>query len=344
MAKTYNNLYNRIFDFENLYQAYLLARREKRYHGDVMRFTAHLETNLVKLQRHLENRTYRTGSYKYFTVYEPKERLIAALPFADRVVHHALCNVIEPIFERSFISDSYACRVDKGVLAGVTRTTQFLRDSSRRRGQVYCLKGDVQKYFQSIDHKTLLHIVGRKISCGDTLDLIREIIGSAGSRGIPIGNLTSQLFANVYLNELDHYVKDGMGVRYYVRYMDDFIILNPDRARIHQLLEKIRRFLSQRLQLSLNKKTQIFPVKDRDIDFLGYRIWLDHRLLRKGNVKRTKRKIKALMKGYTEGRVRIEDLRASVMSWLGHAKHADTWGLRRRIVTPEIAGLLDISV
>ncbi len=345
MAKTYNHLYGRICDFNNIYRAYLLARRNKRYHGDVLVFTAGLGTNLTRIQHQLTDNTYRTGAYKYFTVQEPKERLIAALPFADRVVHHALCNVVEPIFERSFIHDSYACRVGKGVLAGVTRATQFLRAAGQEGSPVYCLKCDITKYFPSIDHEVLDRIIRRRISCRNTLGLITEIINSTTtSKGIPIGNLTSQLFANAYLNELDHYVKDGLGVRYYVRYMDDFIILNTRKSYLHDLLGRIASFLKVRLRLTMNKKTQIFPVGQRAIDFLGYRIWPDHRLLRKANIKRTKRKIKALMKGHAEGRVRIEDLRASVMSWLGHAKHADTWRLRRRVVDDELAGLLGIEI
>ncbi len=345
MAKTFNHLFDRICDFGNIYLAYTLARRNKRYHGDVLSFSANLGGNLVRLQKLLMTGAYRTGSYKYFTVHEPKERLVAALPFADRVVHHALCNIIEPVFERSFIHDSYACRVGKGVLAGVTRTTRFLREAVRDCPATYCLKCDISKYFPSIDHEALKGIIRRKIACRGTLGLITEIIDSTDTgRGIPIGNLTSQLFANIYLNELDHYVKDGLGMRYYVRYMDDFIVLHSSKSYLHELLGKIARFLRERLKLSLNKKTQIFPVKHRAIDFLGYRIWSDHRLLRKRNVKRTKRKIKAMMEGYARGSVRIEDLRASVMSWLGHAKHADTWRIRRRIITPEVSDLLGISV
>jgi retron-type reverse transcriptase len=345
MARTYNYLFERICDYENIYRAYLLARRNKRYHGDVLAFTADLGGNLACLQKRLMTKTYKTGAYKHFTVQEPKMRQVAALPFADRVVHHALCNIIEPVFERVFIHDSYACRIGKGVLSGVKRTTQFLRAVTRECPPAYCLKCDISKYFPSIDHETLKQIIRKKISCRDTLWLISEIIDSTGAqKGIPIGNLTSQLFANIYLNELDHYMKDGLGVRYYVRYMDDFIILDPRKSYLHDLLDKIAMFLREKLKLSLNRKTQIFPVKQRAIDFLGYRIWPDHRLLRKRNVKRMKRKIKAMMKGYAEGRIHIEDLRAIVMSWLGHAKHADTWRLRKRVITQDIAELLDISV
>lgn len=333
MARTYNHLYEKIYDFENIYRAYLQARRGKRYQDDVMRFTADLECNLINIQNHLIWKTYRTGAYKYFTVREPKERLVAALPFSDRVVHHAICNVIEPIFERSFIPDSYACRVNRGVMAGVKCTTKFLREGRRKWGTVYCLKGDIAKYFQSVDYDALKRIVRKKIACPDTLDILFEIIDSTGEeRGMPIGNLTSQLFANVYLNELDHYAKEVLRVKYYIRYMDDFVILSDDKVYLHHILAEIEGFLFDRLRLCLNKKTQIFPVAQRSIDFLGYRIWPDYRLLRKANVKRVKRQFGVLQRLYAENRIGMEEIRPRIMSWLGHAKHADAWRLCERVL------------
>ena len=166
--KTYKNLYSRICEFDNIHRAYLKARKAKRYKAEVLRFSANLEENLINLQNHLIWKSYRPARYKLFTIYEPKERVIAALPFADRVVHHALCNVIEPICERSMIHDSYACRVGQGVLAGVLRTTQFIRDSRRQWGRVYCLKADIKKFFPSIDHAILKSIIRKRIGCADT--------------------------------------------------------------------------------------------------------------------------------------------------------------------------------
>ncbi len=331
--KTYKNLYPKIYDFGNLHLAYLKARRCKRYRHDVLRFSANLEDNLIDIQNHLIWKTYRTGRYRFFTVYEPKERLIASLSFRDRVVHHALHNIIEPIFERSMIYDSYACRKEMGVLSGVQRTTRFLRDSTRRWGRVYCLKGDVKKYFPSVHHETLKQIIRKRIACPDTLEMIDRIIDSTGEEvGMPIGNLTSQLFANVYLSELDHFVKEECGVKYYIRYMDDFVILYDDKRVLKNLLESVDYYLRVALRLRLNDKTQIFPVGPRPIDFLGYRIWPEYRLLRKGNLRRTKRKLKKFARLYALGQISLLDVQPSIVSWIGHAQHADSWRVRNKIL------------
>lgn len=334
MAKTYKNLYSRICEFDNIHLAYLKARKAKRYKAEVLRFSANLEENLINIQNHLIWKTYQPSPYKYFTIYEPKERLIAALPFPDRVVHHALCNIIEPIFERSMIHDSYACRVGQGVLSGVKRTTQFLRDTHRRWCRVYCLKADIKKFFPSIDHETLKTIIRKRIVCPDTLKLIDTIIDSTGDpRGLPIGSLTSQLWANVYLNEMDHYVKERLQIKYYIRYMDDFVILHDDKNALQTILCDVTAFLDDQLRLKLNRKTQIFPIGPRSLDFLGYRIWPDYRLLRKANVRRTKRKLHKYERLYNQGNIGMKKINPSVMSWLGHAMHADTYRLRNRFLS-----------
>lgn len=331
--KTYGDLYPQIYDFKNLHSAYLKARRNKRYKQEVLRFSARLEENLIDIQNCLIWKTYKPSPYKFFTIYEPKERMIAALPFYDRVVHHALCNLIEPIFERSMILDSYACRRGQGVLAGVLRTTRFLRDAGRRWGRVYCLKADVTKFFPSIDHAALKKILRRRIACPDTLGLIDTIIDSPETdRGLPIGSLTSQLWANVYLNELDHFVKETLQVQYYTRYMDDFVIFDADKERLHAILVEIADFLADNLRLALNGKTQIFPLAPRCVDYLGYRLWQDYRLLRKANVRRTKRKLLKQSRLYGQGLIGMKDIRPGIASWLGHAKHADTWRLRAKVL------------
>ena len=231
------------------------------------------------------------------------------------------------------IYDSYACRVGMGVLSGVQRTTRFLRDATRRWGRVYCLKGDIKKYFPSVHHETLKRIIRKRIACPDTLDMIDRIIDSIGDEvGMPIGNLTSQLFANIYLNEFDHFIKDDCGVQYYIRYIDDFVILYDDKRVLADLLESIEYNLGDALRLRLNDKTQIFPVGQRPVDFLGYRIWPDYRLLRKGNLCRTKRKLHKFERLYAQGRLTIADINPSVVSWIGHAMHADTWRVRNQIL------------
>ena len=332
MAKTYKDLYRAICEFDNIHRAYIKARRLKRYKADVLTFSSRLEENLIDIHNHLVWKTYQPGRYHYFMIYEPKERLIAALPFRDRVVHHALCNIIEPIFERSFIHDSYACRVGKGSVAGVNRTTRFLRAARQKWGRVYCLKLDVKKFFPNIDHYCLKRIVRKFIACPDTLWLIDLIIDSEETdRGIPIGSLTSQLFANLYLNELDHLIKDRWRVKFYIRYMDDCIVIHYDKTYLHALRKDIEGFLEENLRLTLNGKTQVFPVKSRGIDFLGYRIWPDYRLLRPANVKRTKRKLRKFGLLYSQGMIPLTKITSTIQSWIGHCKHADTYRLREKV-------------
>lgn len=329
--KTYNNLFTQIYDYQNLYRAFLLAQRRKRSKADVLDFESNLESNLWDIQSDLIYKTYRPGKYKTFYVYDPKTRLIMAAPFRDRVVHHALCNIIEPIFERRFIDTSLACRIGKGVDAGVDKVSAYLRETQRKYGHMYCLKCDVRKYFQSIDKRILRRIVFKKIRCRETRWLINVVLDSTdGERGIPVGNLPSQLFANVYLNELDHFVKEQLHAKYYVRYMDDFIILHEDKKYLHALLEVITEYLSERLDLELNNKTSIFPVR-HGIDFLGYRIFIGHKLLRKRYIKRTKRMIKHFEQEYKEGRMRMDYIQQVLASWNGRAKRANVPVLRGEI-------------
>jgi retron-type reverse transcriptase len=335
LAKTYNNLYPLIYDFENLYRAYLKARRNKRYQQEVLAFTANLEENLLQIQNELIWKTYRTGPYRFFYVHDPKTRLVAALPFKDRVVQHALCNIIEPIFESRFIYDSYACRVGKGTHAGADRVTQFLRIAQRKWERVYCLKGDIVQYFPSINHAILKAIIRKRIACPDTLWLIDEIIDSGGDgsdcpRGLPIGNLTSQLWANVYLDQLDHFVKEVLREKYYVRYMDDFVILSGDKKHLWDIKHQIEDFLADKLDLRLNGKTGIWPIS-QGIDFLGYRIWPTHRLVRKSSIKRMKRKLKVFQRKYREGRIDLDKINATIQSWIGHVSYANSYNLRRKL-------------
>ncbi len=351
--KRQGNLYSKVWAFENLYRAYRKARREKRYRPDVLRFTFSLEEELLILEDELKNRRYRPGKYRSFIVRDPKPRRIKAPPFRDRVVHHALCNVIEPIFDRSFIYDSYACRKGKGTHQALGRLTEYLRKvnrnsrqmkGERKRARWYCLQGDIKKYFASVDHEAMLGTVRRKIKDPDILWLVGTIISSHADdcffddrrqalrwTGIPIGSLTSQLFANIYLDRLDHFIKEELKARYYLRYMDDFIILDFSTDRLNEHKKEIARFLRERLLLNLNEnKTTIFPA-DHGIDFLGYRVWHDHRKLRRDNVRRFKRRLKSMEKKYLEGKITLPEVETAVGSWIAHALHADTYRLRRKL-------------
>jgi len=242
--------------------------------------------------------------------------LILALPFRDRVVHQALNNIIEPIFERIFIGDSYACRKGKGTLAGVEKMTYYLNKNLAKNKETFCLKMDVKKYFYSIDHYALKTLLNKKIRCKRTLKLLNIIIDSTDNPGIPVGNLTSQLFANIYLNPLDHFIKETLGAKHYVRYMDDMIILHKDKRQLWLWLNGIKNFLETELRLKLNKKTSVFNVK-RGIDFLGYRQFPKCRILRKRIMTKNYKKFKK----FAHGNVSKEKIKKSLASLQGLCKH-----------------------
>lgn len=347
--KTYNGLYSQICSFENLWKAADQAQRGKRFQENVAVFNLNREREIFRLKEELLSQTYYPGSYHEFFIYEPKKRLISAAPYRDRVVHHALCNIIEPIFEKTFIFDSYACRVGKGVHKAVDRFTKFCRNSQ------YVLKADISKYFPSIDHEILKSLIRRKIRDPKTLWLIDLIIDSSNPQepvhayfpddelftpferrhGIPIGNLTSQFFSNIYLNSMDHFIKEQLHCRYYIRYCDDFVILANSKSFLHEAKSKISEFLVS-LRLKLHPvKCQIFPVKD-GTDFLGYRVFPTHRLVRKGSVTRFRRRMRHFQKSYANGRIPIIHIRQSIQSWLGYISHADSYGLSKKLLKEAI--------
>jgi len=307
---------------ENLNRAYLKARRGKNDTGEVLRFTYYLEPELLKLQRELREGTYQTGEYRNFVIHEPKERLISALPFRDRVVHHAIHNVIEPIFDGAFIYDSYACRTGKGTHNGADRLQNFLRNPRNK----YALKCDISKYFPSVDHDVLKSAIRKRISDSRLLRLLDRIIDSV-PKGIPIGNLTSQVFANICLNELDYFVKHKLRVRHYIRYMDDFVILHESKQELQKIRARITSHLKN-LKLEMHpKKNVIFPTT-LGVDFLGYRIFPEHRLARKSTVKRFLHGINIKIRKYDKGEIGFGKLMESFNSWNAYLDHADTYNLR----------------
>lgn len=330
--RTHNNLFGRIVAFETLHAANQKARRGKRCRPSCLRFEAQLEDNLIQLQHELLAGEYRLSGYRSFAVHEPKTRTITALiNYRDRVVQQALIDVIEPLFEPAFISDSYACRVGKGTHAGAHRVQRMMVSRLRSHGKLYALKADVRRYFANINHATLKTLLRKKIACRQTLLLIDGIIdsyhtpGHAGT-GIPIGNLTSQLFANIYLDALDQRIKCRLSEKHYVRYMDDFVVLHHDKDRLRYLRIDIELFLANQLQLELNHKTQIFPVAvrhGRGLDFLGYHIWPHKRRLRKDSLKRFKRRVRQLQRRYAEGRTHFPQVKQQLASWIAHARHGD---------------------
>ena len=325
--KRHGNLYHQITTFANICEAYRKAALGRRYTSEVLSFHNNLEENLFSIQEDLVHRTYQPGPYWTFTLYEPKERLIYVSPFRDRVVHHAIMNVIEPIWNNLFLYDSYACRKNKGSHEAMYRVVQFFREAKQQYDHVYCFKGDVTKFFPSINHHILMEIIERKIKCRETLSLIRKIVFNAGdaadpdSKNMPIGSLLSQWSANLYLNELDYYIKHQMRVKFYVRYMDDFVLIDDDKTRLHIYKAEISSYLNDHLRLQLNPKSDIYPA-DRGIDFVGYRIWPGYRLVRKKALVRATKRFKKLSDDYEHGLVDLAHVNSSVMSWFGHCGHA----------------------
>jgi len=321
-----SHLFPQVTQFANLVRAWKLASRGKRNRLPVARFASEMDERLIEIKRSLENGTWQPGAHRQFFVYDPKFRSIAAPPFADRVVHHAICTVIEPLFERRFIFDSYACRVDKGAHLGIRRLQKFLR---KKRAE-YALKCDISKFFASINHDVLRQIIRQTIHDPKLLKIL-DLIIAGYSPGIPIGNLTSQLFANVYLDQLDHFIKEELRIKYYLRYMDDFVILGENKADLTKTLAAVRNFLTDRLKLTLHpRKVRLFPTR-LGVDFVGYVVFQDHILLRPKNVRHFMKKLRKQQKMLARGKITQKELKESVRSWIAHAVHADTFGLRRKL-------------
>uniref|UniRef100_I2Q2M4 Retron-type reverse transcriptase n=1 Tax=Desulfovibrio sp. U5L TaxID=596152 RepID=I2Q2M4_9BACT len=324
MPRTHSDLFLKIVDFDNLWHAYLAARKGKRYRWEVAQFAAHLDENLINLQNHLLWGSWRPGAASEFTIREPKRREIQAPPFSDRVVHHALVRVVEPLFERRFIHHSYACRTGKGTQRAVEAVQSMARIAKRNWGTPYVVKADIKSFFASIRHETLFRLVGRVVSCPRTLALWRVIASGYGHHdgvGLPVGALTSQLGANLMLDWLDHVMTDQHGLGQYVRYMDDFVILAPSKAAAWERLEQAARVIAG-LGLALNPKTAIFPLRS-GVDFCGYRIWPTHILPRKRNIRRARRAFRSLAARYARGEIGLDYVWPRVASFLAYSKHCN---------------------
>jgi RNA-directed DNA polymerase len=345
--KTYHNLYPQIYAFDNLLAAVYQARKGKRNKACVARFEYNLERETLQLEQELQDKTYRPGPYHSFYIYDPKKRKISAAPFRDRVVHHALCNVIHPIYERRFIFDSYANRVGKGTHKAMDRCSRFLRANR------YVLKCDVAQFFPSVDHHILHSILARPLRDQEVLRLIDLILESGRGildseytmhwfpgddlfaatrpRGLPIGNLTSQLWANVYLNELDQFVKRELKCRHYLRYVDDFLLFHDDKGQLHAWKQRISYFL-EGLRLCLHPtKSIVFPAH-LGVDYLGFRHFTTHRKIRRENVRRFIKRLRQQRDSYHAGLISLDDVQTSLQSWIAHASHGDTYHLRAKLL------------
>lgn len=345
-------LYTQLCSWDNLYLAYRKAARGKRGKGPAARFEYRLEDNLIALQTELVEQTYQPGMYHSFHIHEPKRRLISAAPFRDRVVHHALCNLIEPIFERSFITDSYANRVGKGTHRALDRAQHYAR---RFR---YCLQIDIRQFFPAIDHTLLRETLARKIDDPRMLWLIDRILASGigvlseeyamvyfpgddgdaerrnfavnRDRGLPIGNLTSQFWANCYLNPFDHFAKRELRCQGYVRYVDDILLFADDKATLWTWKAAIIERLA-RLRLTAHPGAHPRPVTE-GIPFLGFVIYPDRRRLKRRKGIHFRQRFLARVQQYHAGEISLDELTASVRGWANHVRYANTKGLRKAIL------------
>ena len=344
--QTYNNLYQKLGSYSNLERAYKKARKGKASKDYVKEFELNLKQNILQLKKELEIQTYRPKPLVKFIIRDPKTRVIRKSDFRDRVVHHALVNILEPIYETIFINDSYANRLNKGTSAALKQLGNFKAKLTRNGILInealhnnmvkgYVFKADIKHFFDSVDQRRLLEILAEHIKDKKVLRLAEVILGNFDNpkTGMPLGNMTSQFFANVYLNKLDYFIKHKLKLQYYIRYVDDFIILHDDKTILEVAKDKIESYLKFSLGLKLHPdKSKIFSLH-RGVTFLGYRNFYHHRLLRKRNLNYFHKKLESMKVCYKQGSLTKEKLMERVNGWFAYAGGGGaTYKLRKRIL------------
>jgi hypothetical protein len=344
MAKKYDHLYHKITNFTALHHATLKAVKGKRKKPGVASFLATMEKECLTLSDKLSNKTWQPGRYTEIHVLDPKPRMVSAAPFRDRVVHHALCHVINPLFEKTFIYDSYANRLKKGTHRAIDRYQHFAR------GCKHVLRCDIYRFFPSIDHEIIKQDLRWRLKCQDTLWLLDKIIDGSNKqetvniyysdddlftpfqrkRGLPIGNLTSQFFGNLYMNALDHYIKEVLRVKKYLRYVDDFALFHDDPNILQKWQNKISLFLEKR-RLKLHPRKTYITETAKMAEFLGYLIWPEKRRLPEPNVKRFRDRLRRTRDQWRSGVISDEKVRQRINGWIGHAQKANSYNLRKAI-------------
>lgn len=330
-----SHVFEHIISKENLFAAWREFQKGKMGKLDVLAFNEHFEEYILELHYDLMRDTYRHGEYTRFLVHDPKLRSIAKASVRDRVLHHALCRIITPLFDKAFIYDSYASRKGKGVHRAVERLQSVAwRLSRNNTSTVWALKCDIKKFFASVDHERLLSFCADQINDIHVRALLAGIIDSFEERvgkGVPLGNLTSQLFANVYLDRLDQYVKRTLRIKNYLRYTDDFILLSCDRSELERVLPLINAFLLQDLDLDLHPTKVFFRKWHQGVDFLGYVHFPYHRVIRTKTKKRMLRKLQKRREELNAEEIEADDLRQTVASYLGVLSHSRSRGLAKQI-------------
>lgn len=333
MVKKYKNLWKDVISEENIKDAYRKSIKGKRNYSSVKRFELNKEQNLKNIQLALINQTYKTSNYNQRTIYEPKERIIYVLPLnPDRVVHHALMNILIPIFTKMFIKNTFACIKDRGLHKGSILTTKYVKKYK------YCLKCDIRKFYPSINHDVLYQMCERKFKEKEILWLLHEIIYSIeGETNVPIGNLPSQWFGNFYMTPFDRYVTEDLGINAYVRYCDDFCLFSNDKSELNKAKVKIELFLRDVLKLKMSK-CDLFRTT-QGVDFLGYRHFKNYKLLRKRTAKRVKKRLPVILKRFKEGKISQDKFRSCVESTYGWVKWANTYNFQLKLKLAEMREL-----
>lgn len=335
MPKRINNIYDQALTFSKIRNAYFRTSKCKKRKKDRIQFEMYLGDNILDIYKKLKSETYVVGKYNIFKVYEPKERIIYSLPFYDRVIQQLyVYEYIMPYMIPKFISGSYACIPKKGLHACVSDLQKNIRIASRIWEKPYFVKYDIAKFFYSIDREILYKIMEKYYKDKKFLKLTKLFINAneenESKKGIPIGNYTSQYFANIYMNELDHYIKEKLKVKYYIRFMDDGILIVENKEKAKEILKKIKEFIQKKLNLELNKKTGYFPVKNGCV-FCGYRIYNNYKLIKRANIIRVKKRIKGWNKEWKKGRYDFEKWNQSFNAWKGYSMHADSYRLIEKL-------------
>jgi len=332
-----NNIFEEITSYENLLAAFKHTQKGKtKFKKEAITFRENQTYNLLNLQKELINETYTFGKYEKFKVFEPKERLIHAPSYKDKVVQIAINNILKKVYFPSFIFDSYACIDKKGTHKCVERIQHFMKKSNWENGKnSYIIKIDIKKFFYTIDRTILKKIISKKIKCKKTLRLLHKIIDSANiidTKGLPLGNTLSQIFGNIYMNELDQYAKRKLGIKYYIRYVDDIIIFVKDKKEAKKTLWLLKNFINKNLNLKENlDKTKIFPI-NQGLNSIGFKIFTTHRLLRDQNKRKIKRKTKKFQSLIIREKISIKKVEQILNSWYGHCKTSNNYNFIQSLI------------
>ena len=323
--KRKGQLFEKVCSFAHLLASFQKAKKGATHTQELHQFFFELEPRLLRIHESLADGTYQPAPYRYFTLRDPKRRQIAVAPFVDRVVHHAVVGILEPLFDPSFIFDSYATRKGKGTHAALLRAQHFLRKYR------WFFKTDIDQYFASIHHETLLRLIARKIKDRQLMELIEKIIHNGGTEGygLPIGNLTSQFFANVYLNPFDHYVKEELRVKAYLRYMDDFVLFSHEKGGLKRNKEALENYLEEQLQLKLKRTHSFLNQRSNGLSFLGARVFTQQIRIHPTTLKRSKKKLTEKQLAYQNGNISQEKYVESLQSRWAYLSWFDSHSIRR---------------